>query len=157
MKKILKISSALAIIVGIVLVVGGAWGIYFTYKNVAQEKIVTPSDASIPESPVRGPWTLKSQADIIRTHTLKRTEGKTFSEMPSRIPKLDEKGSPVLDVEGKLVMVPNTARDIWITATTLVTALNFAIVAYAFSGFVLLFGLFSIWIGGILGALSKHY
>ena len=151
------ISSVLAIIIGIVLVAGSVWGIYFTYKNVSQENIVTPSDASIPDVPVRGPWTLKSQADIIREHTLKMTGGKTFAEMPRQIPKLDGGGNPILDTEGKPAMVPNTARDIWITSTSLITALNLGIVIYAFSGFVFLFGLFSVWMGSILWVLSKHY
>jgi len=69
MKKLLVTSSVLAILAGIVLVAGGIWGIYFTYKNVANEKIVTPKDSAIPEKPVRGVLTLKAQADIIREHT----------------------------------------------------------------------------------------
>ena len=48
MKKLLVTSSVLAILAGIVLVAGGIWGIYFTYKNVANEKIVTPKDSAIP-------------------------------------------------------------------------------------------------------------
>lgn len=157
MKKMLKISSMLAIIAGIVLVVGGVGGFYFVYKNVAQENITTPADASISDSPVRGPLTLKSQAEIIRTHTLKTTGGKTFAEMPGQVPKLDENGNPILDVEGKPVTTANTARNIWITATTLITALNLGIIAYAFSGLVFLFGLFSVWIGIVLLALSRKY
>lgn len=155
MKKLLKISSVLAIIAGIVLVIGGIWGICFTYKNIAQEKIVTPADASIPEKPVRGPFTLKAQADIIRDHTLKSTGGKTFAEMPRQIPKLDEKGQPVLGSDNKPVMTANTARDIWITATTLTTALNFGIITYVFSGLILLLGCISIWTGVVFYALSK--
>src|SRR3989344_1212513 len=147
MKKLLTVSSVLAIVAGIIMVVGGVWGISFTYKNVAQENITTPSDASIPGVPVRGPLTLKSQADIIRFHTLKTTEGKTYSEMPRQIAKLDPEGKPVLDENGKAVMVPNTARDMWVTATTLTTALNLGIVTYAFSGLILLMGLISIWTG----------
>src|SRR3990167_8242532 len=118
MKKLLVTSSMLAILAGIVLVAGGSWGIYFTYKNVANEKIVTPQDSAIPGKPVRGPLTLKAQADIIRVHTLRNTGDKTFSEMSRTIPKLDESGQPVLDESGEQVMVPNTARDLWVTATT---------------------------------------
>ena len=69
----------------------------------------------------------KPRADIIRVHTLRMTGGKTFSEMPRQIPKLDETGKQILDEEGKAVMTANTARDIWITATTLITALNLPI------------------------------
>jgi len=147
MKKFLKISSVLIILAGVFLVIGGIWGISFTYKNVAREKIVTPKDATIPETPVRGPLTLKAQADIIREHTLEITGGKTFAEMPRQIQKLDQNNQPVLDSSGNPVMTANTARDIWITATMLTTALNFGILAYAFSGLIILFGIICIWIG----------
>ena len=68
MKKVFLVSSLLVIITGIVLVGGGIWGIAFTYTNVARENITTPDDASIPGVPMRGPFTLKAQADIIRFH-----------------------------------------------------------------------------------------
>ena len=157
MKKVFLVSSLLVIITGIVLVGGGIWGIAFIYTNVARENITTPDDASIPGVPMRGPFTLKAQADIIRVHTLRMTEGKTFSEMPRQIPKIDETGKLVVDEDGKTVMAANTARDIWITATTLITALNLGIFAYAFVGFLILFGLFSIWTGIIFYALSRKY
>ena len=156
MKKLFITSAVLAIVAGIVLVAGGVWGIYFTYKNIAEEKIVTTKDSAIPEKPVRGPLTLKAQADIIREHTLRMTDGKTFSEMPRQIPKLDDNGKPVLDAEGNPIMVANTARDIWITATTLITALHLGVLTYVFSGMVLLFGLISIWTGVVFYALSRE-
>lgn len=156
MKKLLKISSTLAISAGIILVVGGIWGICFTYTNIAQEKIITPADANIPEKPVRGPFTLKAQADIIRAHTLKITGGKTYAEMPRQVQKLDVNNQPVMDQEGKPVMVSNTARDIWITATTLTTALNLGILTYVFSGLIVLFGLISIWTGIVFYVLSRR-
>ena len=156
MKKLLKISSLLAIIVGIVLVLGGIFGITFIYKNVAQEKIITPADASISDKSVRGPLTLKAQADIIRKHTLKMTGNKTFAEMPREIQKLGENNQPILDASGKPVMTSNTTRDIWITATTLTTALNLGILSYVLSCLVALFGFVSIWIGIIFYVLSKR-
>ena len=156
MKKLPRMSSVLAIVAGIVLVVGGIWGIFFTYKNIAQEKIITPADASIPEKPVLGPLTLTAQADIIRHHTLTTTGGKTFAEMPRQIVKLDANGQPVLDADGKPVMTANTTRDIWITATTLTTALNLGILTYVFSGLILLLGFISIWTGIVFYALSRR-
>ncbi|HEY4715020.1 MAG TPA: hypothetical protein VIH31_00735 [Candidatus Paceibacterota bacterium] len=155
MKRLLSISSVLAIVVGVVLVAGGIWGLYFTYKNVVQEKIVTPEDASISNQPVRGPFTLKAQANIIRKHTLTSTGGKTFAEMPRQIEKLDADGKPILGADGKPVMMANTARDMWITATTLTTALNLGILSFAFSGLAILLGLISLWIGIIFCVLSK--
>ncbi len=157
MKKLLTVSSFLAIIAGIVMIGGGVWGIAFTYTNVARENIITPKDASIPGVPVRGLFTLRAQADIIRAHTLRITDGKTYAEMPREIPKLDQNGTPVSDESGKPVMTVNTARDIWITANVLITALNLGIVTYAFSGLVFFLGLVSIWTGITFFALSKKY
>lgn len=133
MHKLLKVSSGLAIVVGIVLVVGALWGISFTYKNIVQEKIVTPEDSSVPNQLVRGPFTLKAQADIIREHVLKITEGKTYAEMPRE----------------------DSNRNLWVTATTLTTALNLGILTYVFSGLILLFGSISIWTGIVFYALSR--
>lgn len=155
-QKILIVSSVVSILAGLLLISGGAWGIVFTYTNVARENIVTPKDAFVPEKPVRGPLTLKAQADIIRTHTLKMTEGKTYAEMPRQVPKINEDGTPVLDLEGKPVMAPNTARDTWITATTLTTALHLGILTYVFSGLIVLFGFVSLWTGVVFFALSRH-
>lgn len=132
-KKLLKISSWLAIVVGVVMVIGGVWAICFTYRNITQEKIVTPADASIPNTPVQGPLTLKSQADVIRHHVLEMTGGLTYAEMS----RTDEN------------------RPLWVTATTLTTALNLGIITYVFSGFILLFGLISVWTGVVFHFLSK--
>ena len=135
MKRLLTVSSVLAVVAGVVLVGGSLWAIFFIYDTVAAEKIVTPADASIPNAPVRGPFTLHAQAEIIREHTLKITGGKTYAEMPRE----------------------DKTRDIWVTATTLVTALHLGILTYVFSGLILLFGLISIWTGIVFYKLSRTY
>ncbi len=157
MKKTLIVSSIAATIVGVILIAGGAWGIFFTYTNVAQENITTPQDASLPNKPVRGPFTLKAQADIIKKHTLRMTDGKTFAEMPRQIPKLDDTGQPVMDPDGKPVMTSNALRDTWVTATTLITALHLGILTYVFSGMILLFGFISLWTGIVFWVLSRSH
>mgnify|MGYP006353709829 FL=1 len=156
MKKILMFSSVLAIVVGSLMVAGGVWGIVFTYNNIARENITTPADASIPNVPVRGPLTLKSQADIIRFHTLRITKGETYSQMPQKVSKLDSNGNPILDDKGAIVMVPNDARNIWVTATTLTTALNLGIITYVFSALVVCFGTVSVCTGLIFLALKRR-
>jgi hypothetical protein len=155
MKKILVILSILTVVIGILMIGGGAAGLALTYVHVARENITTTDDASIPSTPVRGPFTLKAQADIIREHVLHSTGGKTFAEMPGRIPQVDEDGKQVLGEDGKPVMVANEARNIWITATTLTTALNLAIISYALSGLVLFLGLVFFMIGIILDTLNR--
>lgn len=151
----IKLSSYLAITAGIVMLGSGIWGIIFTYKNITREQITTPADASIPNTPVRGPFTLKSQADIIRHHVLEMTDGKTYSQMPQKIQKVDQNGNPQFDDQGKPVMIPNDARNIWVIATTLTTALNLGIITYAFSGLIMCIGLISIWTGITFWTLRK--
>lgn len=155
MKKIFIISSVLAFFAGTIMVAGGLWGIMFTYNNVVRENITTAEGSAIPGVLVRGPLTLKAQADIIRVHVLKATGGKTYAEMPQQIPKLDENKNPLFDKDGKALTVPNDARNLWVTATTLTTALNLGIVTYAFSGLIFLFGLISIWNSVVFYLLSK--
>lgn len=155
MKKLLVTSSVLAVVTGVVLVAGGVGGIAFTYNKISQENITTPTDSAIPGVPVRGPISLKTQADIMRVHVLKMTGGKTYAEMPRQIAKLDEAGKPVLDSAGKEVMVANTARDIWVTYTALTTALNLGLLTYAFSTFTLVMGILSLWGSVVLYTMSK--
>ncbi|MEK7588921.1 MAG: hypothetical protein AAB438_03835 [Patescibacteria group bacterium] len=155
MKNLLKFSGLLAIFTGVILVIGGIWAICFTYTNVTRENIKTPDDASIPGKLVSGPLTLKAQGDIIREHTLKITGGKTYAEMPRQVEKLDENKNVILGEDGKPVMVDNTSRNLWITATALTTALNLGIITYAFSGFIILFGFVSILTGIIFYRFSK--
>lgn len=134
MSKLLKTSAYLAIIAGLILLLGGVWGITFTYQNIAREQIVTPADASIPNTPVRGPFTLKAQADVIRHHTLESTGGLTYAQMPR----------------------DSAERPIWITATTLTTALNLAILGYVFSALIVLFACISVWTGWVFLRLSQR-
>lgn len=155
MKLMLKLSSLFAVSAGIILVLGGLWGIKFTYQNIAREEIVTPADASMPNLPVIDPLTLKAQADIMRIHTLKMTGGKTYAQMPRQIPSLDLNGKPILDKDGNPVMIANSARDIWVTYTALTTALNLGILTYAFSLFTIVMGLISVWTGIVFFILSK--
>lgn len=155
MKKILEFSSILAIIAGAIMIIVGGWGIIFTHNNVARERITTPDDASIPNTSVRGPLTLHSQAEIIREHVLHTTNGLMYSEMPQKVEKLDQAGNTILDENGEPVMVSNDARSIWITATTLITALHLGIITYVFSGLIVLLGLISIWTGIIFHILKK--
>jgi hypothetical protein len=155
MKKMLRVSGLLGILAGIFMLGVSIYGICFTYQNVVRENIVTPADASIPNAPLRGPFTLKAQADIIREHALKASDGKTYAEMPSKVPQMDAQGNPVLDSQGKPVMISNAARTTWVTATTLTTALNLGIITYAFSALVFFMGLVTIWTGVTDYMLSK--
>ncbi len=157
MKELLKIGSVVSIVFGVILVVAGIWGIVFVYRKIAEEKIVTPADSILAQKAVRGPLTLSAQADIIREHVLKMTNGKTFAEMPREIPKLSTDGKPLLDQNGKPIMIENAGRNVWITATTLTTALNLAMLTYALCAFVIVCGLLFGGIGIVFYLLSQHF
>lgn len=133
MEKMLRTSAILSGIIGIILIVTSLGAISFTYTSIARENIVTPADARMPGKHVRGPITLKAQADIIRVHVLKMTDGKTYAEMPRE----------------------DKQRDLWITATTLTTALNLGILTYGLSALTLLLGCMCVWMAFVFYALSK--
>lgn len=157
MEKMLKVSSVFVKVAGVFMLLAGVYGAIYTYNSIARENIITPQEAAISSASVRGPLTLKAQADIIRVHTLKATGGQVFADMPRSVPHVDDKGKQVLGKDGKPVMVDNAARNIWVTATTLTTALDLGILTYAFSAFVIFMGLVMIGFGYILCKLSQQF
>jgi hypothetical protein len=67
----------------------GAWA--FTSHELGAQDITVPSDARwFQGAHVRGPLTAFAQSDIIQTHALHATEGRTFAQM--------EQGDPIRDV-----------------------------------------------------------
>ena len=138
---VLLLAGILAMTVGIGAMAGGIFGAWYTWDQAVAQDIVTPDDAAIPETPVRGPFTMWAQADIITHHQLDSTEGLYYSQMDRTIPAVDENGEAVLDENGEAVMVPNEARASWINATALTTALSLGILSYALSAFAFVTGL----------------
>jgi hypothetical protein len=138
--RVLAIAGIVALVVGIGSVAGGVFGAWYTYDQAAAQNVVTPDDAAIPETAVRGPFTMWAQSDIITHHQLENTDGLYYAEMDREVPQLDEAGQPVLDENGEQVMVPNEARASWINATALTTALGLGIVSYALSAFAIFVG-----------------
>ena len=138
---VLLTAGILALVVGFGSMAGGIFGAWYTWDQAVAQDVTTPDDAAIPETPVRGPFTMWAQSDIITHHQLESTEGLYYSQMPRTIPQVDESGQAVLDENGEQVMVPNEARASWLNATTLTTALGLGIVAYALSAFAMVVGL----------------
>lgn len=144
---LLLIASIVALAVGFGSMIGGAFGMWYTWDQAAAQDITTPDDAAIPETAVRGPFTMWAQADIITHHQLDRTEGLYYSQMDRTVPQLDENGAVVLDENGEAVMVPNEARASWLDATTLTTALSVGILSYALAGLAFTVGLTLVFVG----------
>jgi hypothetical protein len=140
-RRLLAVVGILSLVVGIGSLFGGVFGAVYTWNQAAAENITTPDDAIFPEVPVRGPLSLYAQSNIITHHQLDSTEGLRYAEMPRQVPQLDEAGNPVLDQAGEQVMIPNAARASWINATTLTTALNLGLMAYALAAFAIVIGI----------------
>lgn len=137
----LLLVGILALAVGFGSMAGGVFGAWYTWDQAAVQDITTPDDAAIAETPVRGPFTMWAQADIITQHQLDRTEGLYYAQMDRMVPQVDESGEVVLDENGEALMVPNEARASWFDATTLTTALSLGIVSYALAAFAIVVGL----------------
>ena len=145
--RLLLFAGIMAIVVGIGSAGGAIFGAWYTYDQAVTQNVVTPDDAVIPETPVRGPFTMWAQADIITHHQLESTGGLYYAEMERTVPQLDENGEAVLDENGEAVMVPNEARASWLNATTLTTTLGLGIVSYALAAFAFMVGLTLIVVG----------
>ena len=138
---LLLTAAILSLVVGFGSMIGGTFGAWYTWDQAVAQDVVTPDDAVIPETPVRGPFTMWAQADIITQHQLDGTDGLYYAQMDRFVPQLDESGNPVLDEAGEVVMVPNAARASWFNATTLTTALSLGVISYALSAFAFAVGL----------------
>jgi hypothetical protein len=138
--RLMLIAGIMAIVVGVGSVGGAIFGAWYTYDQAVAQNVVTPEDAAIAETAVRGPLTMWAQADIITHHQLDNTGGLYYAEMQRTVPQLDENGEAVLDENGEAVMVPNEARASWVTATVLTTALGLGIVSYALAAFAFVVG-----------------
>jgi len=121
------------VITGLVAVGAGIYTHSFVSQQLVAQNITTPSDASIPNTPVTDIATALSMADIIQHHAASSSGGLTYAEMgrfavPSGDPVgtsnreealLDEAGNPV----------PNPARNTQLTAASLVTSLSLSAMA----------------------------
>ena len=77
-----RVVGFLAILGGIVMIVGGAavWGM--VSGQLAAEQITVSDDASMMAgAPVVGPISAYAEADIINYHALTMAEGKTYAEL----------------------------------------------------------------------------
>jgi len=143
----LLLAAILTLAVGSGSMAGGIFGAWFTWDQAVAQDVVTPDDAAIPETAVRGPFTMWAQADIVNHHQLDRTEGLYYSQMEREVPAIDENGNAILDENGEAQMVPNEARASWLTATTLTTALSLGVVSYALAAFAFTTGLTLVAVG----------
>lgn len=75
-----------AIVLGVLLVTGGAATWWVVSDTLADQNITTPEDACLPNRQVRGPFTAYCQAQVIQKHTLESTGGLTYAELDREDP-----------------------------------------------------------------------
>src|SRR5699024_9659130 len=77
-------------VVGLVLLIAGVGTWAMVSSQLADEQITVAEDARwFAGDQVRGPLTAYSQADIINTHALHATEGRTYAELGDAMSEVD--------------------------------------------------------------------
>jgi hypothetical protein len=82
-----KTASLASILLGVIMIVGGAATWIVVSSTLSDQKITTSSDACLPDRTVAGPFTAYCQADIIEKHTLESTDGLYYAELDREDPR----------------------------------------------------------------------
>lgn len=76
-----RLAAIGAIVLGVLLLVGGAATYLVVSNTLGEQKIVTSEDACLPGNDVNGPFTAYCQAKIIDHHALDATDGLHYAEL----------------------------------------------------------------------------
>jgi len=138
------------ILASVVLIAFGIGSIYTGFNgrdrvqsDLAREQIVGTPDSTIPGQLVDTGSEAQAFAKVMRKHTMEATGGQTYAQMPRYAGK---NGKPTNDVKAAAVdpksgaPVDNPARNIWVTETALITALNTAYFAESVATFAIVMG-----------------
>ena len=135
MSKTPKVIAILLYVAGAILLVGGAGTWYTVSTQLAAENITVTDDAPCQQGQdVNGPLEAYCMAEIINTHALEATGGKTYAE---------------LDREDPLRAVAQSA-------SFLRASLFTSVVAFGVAAFAMGIGVLSILIGVGISALDKR-
>lgn len=84
-----KTASIAAIVLGVLLIVGGATTWFVVSSTLAEQRITVPDDGCLAGRQVSGPFTAYCQAQVIQEHTLDSTDGLTYAELDRDDPRRD--------------------------------------------------------------------
>lgn len=85
-----QIASIGSILLGVLLVIGGAATWLLVSGTLEDQRIVVPEDGGrYAGETVNGPLTAYAQAQVIEDHTLETTEGLTYAELERDDPRRD--------------------------------------------------------------------
>jgi len=133
-KRGVKAVGIASIVLGVIMMVAGAFAWIEVGNQLAEENITVSADAEyFAGEPVEGPFTAFVQAGVINDHALEATGGQTYAEL--------DRDDPLRDV----------AKD----ASYLRTSLFASVIAFGVSALVVGSGLLFTAIGGALTRLSR--
>jgi len=141
-------ASGILILFGAGAIVAGALGYSEVQDTIARENITATDDAAEqgadlePGEPIDTGAEAKEFAKIIRAHVLESTGGRTYAEMGRYLTatgeETDDEAEAATDEQGN--PVSNGLRNLWVTATSLTTALNTAFLAERIALFSIVMG-----------------
>lgn len=82
-----KTASVASILLGVILILGGAATWIVVSTTLGDQQITTGDDACLPGRTVADPFTAYCQADIIEQHTLETTDGLYYAELDRDDPR----------------------------------------------------------------------
>ena len=129
-----RLASTFAIVLGALMIIGGAATALMVRSELAEQKIVTPDDACLPGNQVRGPFTAWCQAEVIDKHARESSGGLTYAQLPREDPR----------------------RAQAMNASFLRASLFTSIVAYGVAGMAAAIGLLFILIGLGMRDVDRH-
>ncbi len=131
-----KVVGVISLIAGILLIIGGAITYFAVSQQLGDEKIVVPADAAfLAGDDVNGPFSAYAQADIISTHALAISEGKTYAELGELA------GQAEADGDTELATQYNGQRDTVMNASFLRASLFTSVLAFGVAALVVGLGI----------------
>lgn len=82
-----RIASTFAILLGALMILGGAATVLMVRSELDEQNIVTPDDACLAGKEVKGPFTAWCQAEVIDKHARATSGGLTYAELPREDPR----------------------------------------------------------------------
>lgn len=150
-------------VIGLAFVVGGTYTVFRgldardqVREELLAQNIVTPEDASIPNTQVTDAATAESMADIINVHSREATGDRSYAELgrfltPDGGDTSDE-AEALKDSEGN--PVPNPVREVAFTASALRTSLYASILAFNVADLVVGLGVAIVVLGLAVGGIG---
>ncbi|HEY0117586.1 MAG TPA: aromatic ring-opening dioxygenase LigA [Cellulomonas sp.] len=153
---VVKVLGIITVVAGAVFVIAGAvtWGA--VSSNLAAEKItVSPDAAHFGNQAVNSPWTAWYQADAIKHHSLKASNGLTYAELGTAITAkqndLKNQGMSADDIAKNTDVVALTSqRNTVMTGSFLRSSLFTSVIAFGVAFFAFGVGVVSLLVGWAL-------